>query len=264
MRKSKVVLSFDDGRMDNYQIAFEELLPRQLGATFSITSGYIEKSISNVGLCENNPMTVNNVIELSKYSLFEIAGHGYAHLNTLEDWEKGVSLLKEWLGERYFKNGYGIASPHSFVDYCWVNENREKCERQNIRYIRTGLVNQKQVLQRFVSKCARMTRSQRLAFFPVRSSFTSIEKGQYLYYSFPILHQHSPNQILYLIEKAVQNNADIIFMLHSILKPREEYYDDMFSWDYQSFIALCNYLVKMRDLGVLEIVRNIDLVQEEL
>ena len=41
----KVVLSFDDGRRDNYRAAFEILKPLELPATFNITIGYILRNI---------------------------------------------------------------------------------------------------------------------------------------------------------------------------------------------------------------------------
>ena len=112
MYTTRVVLSFDDGRRDNFRVAMEELVKRKLPATFNITSGYIEKTIELDELCPNEPMTVEEVVELSKNSNFEIAGHGYAHLNTIEDWEKGIHVLKKWLGNEYFSEGYVVSSQH--------------------------------------------------------------------------------------------------------------------------------------------------------
>ena len=104
----------------NYRIAAEELLPRNLKATFNITTGYINGNINEKDApCENPPLTVDDVRELGKYEEFEIAGHGHEHLNTLEDWKKGIDVLTDWLGSECALFGYygscdrGLSERHS-------------------------------------------------------------------------------------------------------------------------------------------------------
>ena len=45
MEKIRIVLSFDDGRRDNYRVAKELLEANEIPATFNITSGYLEGKI---------------------------------------------------------------------------------------------------------------------------------------------------------------------------------------------------------------------------
>lgn len=261
MNTTRVVLSFDDGRKDNYIAATEILQKSNLPATFNITSGYIEKTIPLDNLCPNEPMSLEEVINLSKVPIFEIAGHGYAHLNTIEDWDKGIKKLTEWLSPGYFEHGYGIASPHSGVTDSWVSCNIGSTYKSDIKYIRTGLKNQSAITQRGVSKIARMTGSRMLMYAPIKESVLPIESNKLLCYSVPVLNPHTYEQIRYIIDKTVQKKGDIILMLHSILKKGESYYDDLYSWDYDKFAKLCEYLCEMRSKGIIDVKRNIDIVK---
>lgn len=260
MYTTRVVLSFDDGRRDNFRVAMEELVKRKLPATFNITSGYIEKTIELDELCPNEPMTVEEVVELSKNSNFEIAGHGYAHLNTIEDWEKGIHVLKKWLGNEYFSEGYGVASPHSVVTNAWITNSFENREESNIKYIRTGLKNQFTLMQRGISKVARLTGDCKLMYAPIKESLKHIPENSLLCYSVPILNPHSYKQVEYIIDKTIQKNGDIILMLHSILKNGEEFYDDLYSWDYDKFVKLCDYLYRQQKRGLLKVETNLNIV----
>lgn len=261
MHTTRVVLSFDDGRKDNYIAATDILQKKRLPATFNITPGYIEKAIPLDDLCPNEPMSVEEVVNISKVAYFEIAGHGYAHLNTLEDWERGIQKLKDWLPSGYFEHGYGIASPHSVVTDEWIADNIGALQKYDIRYIRTGLENQSAISQRLISKIARMTGSRVLTYAPIKKSVLPIEKNKILCYSMQVLNSHTYEQIKYIIDKTIQKKGDIILMLHSILKKGEGYYDDLYSWDYDKFAKLCEYLCEMRSKGIIDVKRNIDIVK---
>lgn len=105
MEKGYVSFSFDDGRIDNYTIAYPILKHYQLPATFNITTGYVEGKFQKGPLTYADPMNMQMVDELYRDSLMEIAGHGYWHRNTIEDILKGVSELKKSLrsgGGGYF------------------------------------------------------------------------------------------------------------------------------------------------------------------
>ena len=79
-------------------------------------------------------------------------------------------------------------------------------------------------------------------------------------YSVPILNPHSYKQVEYIIDKTIQKNGDIILMLHSILKNGEEFYDDLYSWDYDKFVKLCDYLYRQQKRGLLKVETNLNIV----
>ena len=258
-KTSRIVLSFDDGRKDNYRAACNILVPRGLKATFNITTGYIQGNIGkDLCPCPNPPMSVQEIRNLYKSDLFEIAGHGYAHMNTLVDWENGITDLKKWLGSEWDKYGIGIASPHCSITQREIVERKKELEKLSVRYVRIGLKNQTNFYQRLVSKAAMKTRSKVLFIHPIKTSLAKIGKDRCVY-SIPILHAHTLEQVIYLVDYAVAKNLDCIFMFHSILEWNMPYYEDMFSWDYERFTGLCEYLVCLRDKGQIKNIRNIDL-----
>lgn len=257
--KIKIILSFDDGRKDNYRVAMEELLPRNLKATFNITTGYIAGDISKDSApCDNPPMSVENVIELAGYTGFEIAGHGHEHSNTLEDWKKGINILADWLGDKWGRNGgIGIASPHSQMTVDMINEREKELERLNIRYVRIGLSDQRNILQRVVSKTARETKSKELFYLSAVNSLQRLGEDMVVY-SIPVGNVHTVEQIKYTIDKASSKQKDVVLMFHSIVKSGEDYYDSMFSWDYFRFVELCDHLVELRNQNIIDVTTTLE------
>lgn len=258
-RKTKVILSFDDGRGDNYRVAMEELLPRNLKATFNITTGYVNGDIDKNNIpCENTSMSIDNVIELGGYNEIEIAGHGHEHLNTLEDWKKGIDILANWLGNKWARNeGIGIASPHSQMSASAIRAMSEELEQLNIRYVRIGLSNQMDTKQRIISKLAREIKSNKLFYLPIANSLQKLD-GDMVVFSVPIVHAHTVAQIKYTIDKAVYKQKDIVIMFHSIVKKNEDYYDNMWSWDYSKFVELCDYLVELRKQNQIRVTTTME------
>ena len=58
----KVVLSFDDGRADNYQLFRDYLLPKEIPFTINIASAYVNGTISEDNLpCKNSAMSVEEL-----------------------------------------------------------------------------------------------------------------------------------------------------------------------------------------------------------
>ena len=104
-----IVLSFDDGRHDNYEAYKNILNPLNIPATFNITAGYVLNDIEKNDMPgPHKPMSIEEVAEMNESSICEIAGHGYTHDNTIKSLIKGVEWQRENLGYDFV----GIASPH--------------------------------------------------------------------------------------------------------------------------------------------------------
>ena len=115
-------------------------------------------------------------------------------------------------------------------------------------------------MQRGISKVARLTGDCKLMYAPIKESLKHIPENSLLCYSVPILNPHSYKQVEYIIDKTIQKNGDIILMLHSILKNGEEFYDDLYSWDYDKFVKLCDYLYRQQKRGLLKVETNLNIV----
>lgn len=259
--KCNIALSFDDGRKDNYQNVKDILLQNDLTATFNITTAYIEKSISKDNTpCENEPMSVNEVVELSELG-FEIAAHGHNHLNTIEDIKQGVGILKGWLNLND-TDKIGFASPCSQADANQILQSQAEYDEMSIDYVRLGVRNSDTLATKIKRKIAYYTGSKSL-FIDVFKDSLLIEEDKYILYSIPILHNTSVAQVKAIIEHSVNANQDCILMLHSIVDTDSAYYNDTWSWDVNRFRQLCGFLHELKENNVVNIVDVKSLISDK-
>ena len=259
-KKSRIVLSFDDGRADNYRIVKEILEPMSIPATFNIATAYVDGTIAKDNRpCPNDAISINMLKTMSTNCLFEIAGHGDQHLNETEDIMAGIKKIHEWLNLDEEKV-IGFASPNSEMTGRDIEKNAAFYEEHNITYIRLGLLDGKSYFGRLARKISTYIRSARFYIAGFGSSIQSY-RNRFIHYSVPIVNEAELGQVVALVNEAKNNKNDCILMFHSIIRPGEEYYNDTWSWDYDKFSELCKYLIKHRDLGELDIVKEIDLVK---
>lgn len=257
-RLPKIVLSFDDGRSDNYRAAINILEPRKLGATFNITTGYIDGSIPDRNsIAPNSAMSIQEIKRLYQNSLFEIAGHGDKHLNTRPDWMAGIEKLKLWLGNKWYADGIGIASPHSAINSTNELCNKESWNNTEVKYVRLGLSNQENFIQKVICKSSTIIKSPLLFSLPLRGSCMELGNDFFIY-SIPILNQHSFEQVYCLIKKTIAMKKDCILMFHSILKKGEVYEDSIWSWNYDKFEKLCDKITKLKEQNEIIVISTIE------
>ena len=244
-----ITLSFDDGRIDTYTVAKEILEKRNIPATINIATGYIE---GNVAIGTNiPPMTKENVIELSSTELFEIAAHGDLHKNDFDDIASGREKLLSWLGK---SGNIGFASPGSMMSVDYIHENSDKLKEIGFSYARTSHTHQKKRFKKIkilFRKAARITGSKilyRIAYndLPVVDGFAVT--------SIPIFSFTRFEQLKSIIRLTVRRGALLTLMFHSVCKPGENGYENIYSYDWDEFSRLVSYLAKMRDTGKLQIM----------
>ena len=108
----KIVLSFDDARLDFYIRAYPLLLKYNMSATLNVTSGFVlSPNKFSFTSANNQPMTIQQVKECFDNGI-EIACHGSNHNNTKEDLLQNIAELKEMGIDT---NNIGFASPHSHL-----------------------------------------------------------------------------------------------------------------------------------------------------
>ena len=256
---TKIVFSFDDGRKDNYSVAFEVLVKNYISATFNITTDYINGNINEGKLpCTNEALSKDEVLKLASNSHFEIAGHGKKHSNECENLINGVKELRDWLPQ---KNINGIASPYSQAKVEDLLSHKTEYERNNISYIRLGdRITTFKFLKKILRKVNRM-------FFHIPFIFTWVheesffsEADNFILYSVPILKNDTVDEVLALVKKAVKKDKNLILMFHSILKKGEPEYDSNWTWDWEKFCNLIERLNKMQTSDIIKITTTQDLV----
>ena len=247
--KAIVSLSFDDGRIDTYTVAKEILEKKNIPATINIATGYIEK-LTKAGT-NISPMTKENVVELDSSGIFEIAAHGDLHKNDFEDIAAGREKLLSWLGR---DGKIGFASPGSMMTVDFINENREALEKIGFSYARTSHTHQKKrfaKIKKLVRKAARVTGST--IFYRMAYSDLSIVDG-FAVTSVPVFKFNKLKQLKSLVKLAVKRGAFLTLMFHSVCKPGEVDAENIYSYDWDEFVKLIEYLDEMRNLGKIQIL----------
>lgn len=254
---AKIVLSFDDGRRDNYRVAKEILEPMGIPATFNITTGYIKRDIDEKAKpSSHEPMTEEEVVDLWNNPLFEIAGHGYRHDNDVENLISGINELRKV----YHEGGemLGIASPHSEFDLSILNKNKVTFEQNGIKYLRiSNDYTNYGIIKRIVRRLNRILKVPYLYYWTNKDAIMT--EQSFLLHSVPIIRDTTLREVKYFIDQVEREDAVCIFMLHSILKPKEDYYNDLFSWDYDKFGSLCAFLSDEAKMNRLDIIKTVDI-----
>ena len=244
-----VTLSFDDGRVDTYTVAKEILEKNNIPATINIATGYIE---GNVAIGTNNPpMTKENVMELASNDLFEIAAHGDMHKNDFDDIAVGREKLLSWLGK---EGNIGFASPSSVMTVDYINEHKEELKKIGFSYARTSHTHQKKRFRKIkilFRKAARVT-GLRILYRIAYSDLTVVD--DFAVTSIPIFSFTRFEQLQSVIRLAVRRGTLLTLMFHSVCKPGESGYENIYSYDWNEFSKLVSYLSKMRDVGKLQLM----------
>lgn len=248
MEKGIVCFSFDDGRKDNKVVA-ELLRAKNIPASFNITSGYIDGTCSKRFLpCDKEALTIEDVRWLNAQKIFEIALHGDQHLNTAEDIKEGRKKIIKWL-QLPKDSVLGFASPGTGIDFSLV-EKEKKLFYEDISYIRISLrIKSLKYLRILARKVARVI--HRPLLYKIAYKDTLMDEGDNgkFIYSVPVLGDITYEQVKALVDLSVSKRKALVLMFHSI----HEKDGDVWNWNIDKFIKLCNYVQELRSADELEI-----------
>lgn len=258
MKKTAIIsLSFDDGRADTYTVAKELLEKNNIPATINIATGYIEgktKAGTNI-----SPMTQENVIELHNSGIFEIAAHGDMHKNDFSDIEKGREKLLSWIDR---EGKIGFASPGSMMKVDFINQHSVELKEIGFSYARTSHTHQKKHFAKIKILCrkvARVTGSKILYRIAYRD--LSVVDG-FAVTSIPIFKFNSFEQIRSIIRLAIRRGAFLTLMFHSVCKPGDIDSENIYSYDWNEFSKIVDYLVDIRSKGKIKILTTQEVVDD--
>ncbi|MCM1216732.1 MAG: polysaccharide deacetylase family protein [Lachnospiraceae bacterium] len=259
----RLVLSFDDGRWDAYRVHKDILKPLGMPFTLNITTGYIDSTIAESDKpCGVQPLSEKEVMELAQSPLVEIAGHGHRHDNDIQNLLTGIEEIRN----RYMHEpdmSLGMASPSSAFDRGNMVQAVEVFKKNGILYMALG--DRKQVFtffRRCVRRINRMIHVPWLYYWINKVSVLDREDTFWLY-RVPVLRDNRLKEVRYFIERLMESGDSVscILMFHSILKRGEAFYEDLFSWDYDDFKNLCEWLSKLSDRGELNVCLTREMVK---
>lgn len=240
---TNVVLSFDDGRGDNYLVAKNILQEKNIPATFNITTDYVLEKDEAYRPCVNPPMTKRQVIELSQNGLFEIAGHGKKHHNEMSNLADGLAELQAWT----HRECAGVASPNSKLAFDQVLSQKKEYHANNIHYVRLGdRFPRFALMKRTLRKTNSVLHSKAIYQWIYANSFVTPE-DTFVLPSIPVMNHTTVKELVGAIENAVKKDESVIFMFHSVCRAGESFHDDPWTWDYGKFEKFCDALCGLRD-----------------
>ena len=256
---SKIILSFDDGRRDNLRAAQEILVPLGIPATMNLTTGYIDGSAREERHPGPNPaLSMEEARELASLPNIEIAGHGWEHLNTMEDLQKGVTTLREWFPERTIA---GLASPNSILREEEILFQQAAYEAMGLSYVRIGAGATYSGIRRVMGKLSRMIPSKWL-FITSNKGAIAHTLDRFVLTAVPVMRQPPSGQVEALVRYCAKHDYDLILMFHSIVKAGEDFHEDTWSWDYDDFAKLCKTLQNMQQANEITLATTAEAVAD--
>ena len=245
MERAIISFSFDDGRMDNYTIAYPIMKKLGIPATFNITTGFVEGKFEDGRLTHAKPMIMDMVRELYYDPEFEIAGHGYWHENSLDDILKGIKCLIEEIGVKNLDTQIGFASPGTSLDLNYYQTIKNELNNHNICYIRLS----KRYLSYPLLKvlCRKLNRFFHWPYMFKLAYQDTLMDGVHdnLLYSIPVMASTTVKEVKALINEAVKEKKACILMWHSIVHKNDV--RDNFDYDVRKFEEICVWLKELQD-----------------
>lgn len=242
-----VTISLDDGRRDSFDCARALLKRYEIPSTINIVTQYVREGRLDDTLPEP-PMSVEQVRMMAEDPLFEVAAHGHAHRNDWEDIALGRSELLEWLGKPA-ETQIGFASPGSGMTGDFIRENRTRLRDCGFRYVRTGLRIQTRPKWRLLArKAARIVHSRHL-FAAAYADTLQSDMRDMTVYAVPVLRDTRLQQLLYLVDRAIDRKQCCTLLFHSILPRGERAVCPAWCWEAERFEALLRVLDAKRKAG---------------
>lgn len=234
-----VALTFDDGRGDNYSIAYPILKKYGMTATLFATTGFIDGTWHPDSSWDHAgpPMTVKQLLELSEQG-WEIGLHGDRHVTELTDWQQAMRKLAS-IG---IDTGYiGCSLPNSRFNESDLQRILNSFGNDRICYIRRGRANNVRTpLNGFLFSLYSLTGNPAAYLRFNRPNILPLKKANAV--SLPsvvIRHGDDPENVLKLLD-SMDDDSLCILMLHSILPPDDPNYGkDVWNWDAGSLDRLC-------------------------
>lgn len=255
----KVVLSFDDGRLDTFTNAIQILKKYGLTATINIATDFVENETHYLNFCsaDNKSMTREMVIETFNDE-FEIACHGDKHNNSYDDIVCGIRKLKAW---GVVKEKVGFASPYSAMTKDNCNDVRRLIDEGVVSYIRSGYqIRRKSALFKIGYFVEEILHSKYLFYLLNKEICRPIKGDNNFYIGVTTNNNTKFEQIKYLIEK-VPDNSHVILILHSIISEESPGFGkDKWYMTIDTFNKLCFYLKQKDDV---EVITNYELVNSK-
>lgn len=245
--KGIITISVDDGRKDAYRLAKEVLPKYNIPATFNITTAFVDKN--NTG--NTGSITLNELEEMYKNPLVEIAGHGHAHKNDDDDIIHGRELLYKWLDIK--DETIGFASPGSGLKNNHIKENANKLRDMGYLYIRSGISVEEPTASH--EKVKEQIKDTAVSDYVIKNvNQLSYGFDSMCVNSVIVFNYTSVEELKQLVDVAASEKACLTFMFHGITKDGEADPENLWCFSFDKFLQFAEYLSQKRDNGEIEVL----------
>ena len=247
MKKAVISLSIDDGKANVLNLINEFLLPLKIPATIYAITGRIDGTLENKG-CES--LNLEQLLEIAKMGLFEIANHSNSHTNDLADIKLGHDKLCDWLGlDKSTKLGF--ACPGSELKIARLNQMKSELEEIGVLYVRTEdsthLENPEKLKEKYSlgDDNAYITLQDHAFKNPGDFAFSSL-----------VLYKgvNDLKELKLLTDYAVEHGKNLTIMIHNLARANVEIYSNAWTFDLDVFGEYLHYINGLRKQDKLEIL----------
>lgn len=233
--KGIAVISVDDGSADNYRL-YKLLKAYGIPATFNIVT-------CRIG--ETGYLSLEQLMEIHRDPLMEIACHGHTHKNADEDILLGNQHLFRWLGEG--DGTIGFASPGSDMKQDFINQNQAHLREMGLLYVRSATnFNPSERHKDLIQQLKEQNASEKV----LRNVSQLIYRFDGMFVPSAVVHNYTLIEDLKsLADLAAAEKACLVFMFHRIKKQGEEGWDNTWSYDLDKTETFLQYLKEKKERG---------------
>ena len=243
-----LVLSFDDGQREFFDVVYPILAKEKINATLNIITGFTDNSKYHI----SDVMSVEQVKEVYKNGV-EIGNHTDSHLNptNIDDINTAQKKLISWLSP---KQSLGLVLPNNQR----INGKILKWSRKNnIAYIRTGSDRSVRIIEKILLKIGLVNEKK---LFVTKNCRIKKEMGIPIYHSFEILFKHNSEYYKKIIDFA-PNKSVITFVFHTVHNSYDQCLQSTFAegaWEKSNLLDLIKY-AKKNDVQIITQIDSLNI-----
>ena len=211
----KIAFSFDDARLDTYEVAYPILRKYEFPFTINVVTDFVENSGGYNCFSGGGNLSMSfSALKECKDNGVEIACHGHKHLNTVDDINQNINVLQS---RGLITIPVGFASPHSHLTEFNSDDIYSLVQNGTLSYVRSGIQTRREgFIYTALTLLCRIFKSKRL-FWLLNKRNVIKDKNYKVLPSVAIIESTTLKQIDYFISK-MSDGESVIFMFHSIIE----------------------------------------------
>jgi hypothetical protein len=136
-----------------------------------------------------------------------------------------------------------------------------KFKEFGFRYVRIGHVKGKhEKVFRVIRKLSRTAKLKRPLCYTYKNTLQNAVEDNYLVHGIPVLNDNTVEQFKCIVEYAINNGCDCVFIFHSVLDKSDPMGNDTWTWDKGKYTEFCRFLKEEEQKGLLEFALTRDLI----